>query len=168
MSGGTPEIADGPDTLTANVRLTVNGEDRELAVAPTRRLISVLREEWGLTGTKIGCEVGICGACTVLVDGEPTSSCLTLAVQTDGRDVCTIEGLGEEPEFAALQRQFLEHGGSQCGFCTSGQLVALAAVQRREQLSEMSREEIVEQLHGNLCRCTGYYGILRAAEGVES
>lgn len=167
MSGSPSEISDGSDTSAVDVRCTVNGVDHEFQVDPTRRLISVLREELGLSGTKIACEVGICGACTVLVDGDATSSCLTLAVQVDGREVRTIEGLDDAPEFAALQSGFLEQGASQCGFCTSGQLVALAAVQRRGQLARMSREDIIDELHGNLCRCTGYYGILRAAEAVQ-
>jgi aerobic carbon-monoxide dehydrogenase small subunit len=168
MSVNPPELSESPESSLVDVSFTVNGLDREFRVTPTRRLISVLREELSLTGTKIGCEVGICGACTVLVDGDSTSSCLTLAVQADGRDVRTIEGLDESPEFASLQNGFLEQGASQCGFCTSGQLVALAALQRRGQLAEMSREQIVEHLHGNLCRCTGYYGIVRAAEAVGS
>lgn len=150
------------------VRCIVNGHDVEVVVAADRRLVSVLRDELGLTGTKVACEVGVCGACTVLVDGRPTSSCLTLAAQVDGCEVLTVEGLGEADDLAGLQDAFIEEGAYQCGFCTSGQLMNAAAVVRRSRDQTIADEEIVDQLHGNLCRCTGYYGILRAIAKVRT
>ncbi|MPZ87445.1 MAG: 2Fe-2S iron-sulfur cluster binding domain-containing protein [Nitriliruptorales bacterium] len=148
------------------ISTVVNGKPEELAVPADRCLVTVLRDDLGLTGTKIGCEVGVCGACTVLVDGRPTSSCLTLAVQVDGAEILTVEGLGRHPELQELQQAFIEQGGFQCGFCTSGQLVALASLVLENRLPSMNGEEVAEHLHGNLCRCTGYYGILRAAAKV--
>lgn len=150
------------------VRLRVNGQGVTAVVPAERRLVALLREELGLTGTKLACEVGVCGACTVLVDGRPTSSCITLAVQVDGCDVLTVEGLADHPDLASLQDAFVAEGGLQCGFCTSGQLVAAAALLRNRQEESASPAERAEQLHGNLCRCTGYYGILRAIEAAST
>lgn len=146
------------------IKLVVNGQFHELIVPADRRLAAVLREDLGLTGTKLGCEVGVCGACTVLVDGRLTSSCLTLGVQVDGTEITTVEGLAGDPGTEALRQAFIEEGAFQCGFCTSGQLVNAAVLVADGQSAEMTREELARQLHGNLCRCTGYYGILRAIE----
>lgn len=124
-----------------------------------RLLVDLLRDDLGLTGTKLGCGVGVCGACTVLVDGQPMTGCLLLAVQVDGRSLRTIEGVaGEGP--TALQRAFISEGGFQCGICTPGQILAATAL--LEATVHPSDEEIHEGMKGNLCRCTGYYGIVRA------
>ena len=141
------------------VNLTVNGEEHEVEV-PARRLLSeLLRDDLNLTGTKRGCETAICGACTVLVDGNPVKSCLMLAVQARGRAVTTIEGLqGPEGELHPLQQAFLEHGGLQCGYCTPGFIMAATALLERNP--KPTREEVRERLNGNLCRCTGYMGIV--------
>lgn len=145
------------------LRLTVNGTDVEAVVPAARRLADFLRDDLGLTGTKLGCEVGVCGVCTVLVDERPTSSCLTLALQADGAEVRTAEGLENTPEGRRLQEHFIEQGGFQCGYCTSGQLMT-ATVMTAHGSAEFDHADVAEHLHGNLCRCTGYYGILRAIE----
>jgi aerobic carbon-monoxide dehydrogenase small subunit len=147
-----------------DIELVVNGQPRRLVVPADRRLAAVLREDLRLTGTKLGCEVGVCGACTVLVDGRQRSSCLTLAVQVDGAEITTVEGVAEEPALDALREAFIEEGAFQCGFCTSGQLTNAAPLVTSKRASGMTREELARYLHGNLCRCTGYYGILRAIE----
>lgn len=149
------------------VSLTVNGAPRSLVVRSDRRLLGLLRDDLRLTGTKAGCEVSVCGACTVLVDGRPTSSCTLLAVQADGREVLTIEAASEQPKLRALQDAFVEEGGFQCGFCTSGQIMAAAALLSDDEASDLSPAEVREFMLGNLCRCTGYYGILRAIEAVR-
>lgn len=141
--------------------LTVNGVRVETAVAPHARLLDLLRDELGLTGTKEGCGAGECGACTVLVDGLAVNACLYLALEADGREILTVEGLAEGPgRLSALQRAFVDEGGVQCGFCTPGMLMnAHALLERRADPSEA---EIREALSGNLCRCTGYAQIVRA------
>lgn len=144
------------------IRLTVNGAEVQAVVPAGRRLAAFLRDDLGLTGTKVGCEVGVCGVCTVLVNDRPTSSCLTLAVQVDGADVRTVEGLAGTPEGRRLQEQFVVHGGFQCGYCTSGQLMAATAIIADAGDEAPDRDALAEQLHGYLCRCTGYYGIIRA------
>lgn len=161
-----------PDALEAlgstfEVRLRVNGGDTATVVRADQRLAALLRDDLRLTGTKLACEVGVCGACTVLVDGRPTSSCITLAVQVDGAEVLTVEGLADQPDLAPLQEAFVSEGGMQCGFCTSGQLMAAAAILRDADPSESDRAHRADQLDGNLCRCTGYYGILRAIEAAS-
>jgi carbon-monoxide dehydrogenase small subunit len=147
------------------VRVVVNGVEYERTV-PVRLLLSdFLRHELELTGTHVGCEHGVCGACTVLVDGEPARSCLTLAVQADGAEITTVEGLApSETELSPLQQAFRKHHALQCGFCTPGFLVTATALLR--EATNPSREEIVEALSGNLCRCTGYRGIIDAVEEV--
>jgi carbon-monoxide dehydrogenase small subunit len=138
------------------LRLTINGQLRELLVAPQQTLLEVLREDCGLTGTKFGCELGECGACTVLVDDTPVLSCSTLALTCEGRSVVTVEGL--RGEFAeGVARAFEEAGGSQCGFCTPGMAVMFHHLLRRDDEVDVRAE-----LSGNLCRCTGYVGILKA------
>lgn len=142
--------------------LTVNGEAREVLFAPYKTLLEVLREELGLTGTKHGCELGECGACAVLVDGEPQLSCLTLALECEGRAVETIEGLARGPELHPLQAAFADFGGSQCGYCTPGVIMTAKALLERNP--SPTRDEIREATAGNLCRCTGYQQIVEAVE----
>jgi len=142
------------------IAITVNGMRHELDIRPNRRLIDLLREDLALTGTKEGCSIGVCGACTVLLDGRPVSACLTLAIMVDGRDVLTIEGLAPETGLHPLQEAFLERGGLQCGFCTPGQIMAAKAL--LDEHPQPTDEEIREAMLGNLCRCTGYYKIIEA------
>ena len=144
----------------SEITLTVNGVPYPLAVAPHRSLVSVLRGEIGLTGTKEGCDDCECGACMVLLDGRPVNSCSYLAAQADGREVTTIEGLGHEDELHPLQRNILEEGGVQCGFCTPGMLISAAALLAENPAP--SDDEIRIGLSGNLCRCTGYQKIVAA------
>jgi len=149
--------------------LTVNGTRHEVDVRPTARLIDVLRDELGLTGTKEGCGEGECGACTVLVDGEAVASCLMLALQACGKEVTTVEGLAQGGELSLLQREFVEHGAVQCGFCTPGMLMSAQALLTENPTP--SDEDIRTALAGNLCRCTGYSAIIaaiRAASGQEA
>ena len=143
-----------------NLELNVNGEPRPLDVDPWRRLLDVLREDLGLTGSKEGCDDSECGACMMLIDGRPVNSCSYLAVQADGAEITTVEGLAEGPELSTLQRTFLEKGGVQCGFCTPGMLVSATALLRDNPAP--SDDEIRIALSGNLCRCTGYDGIVAA------
>jgi len=144
------------------MKLRVNGEEREVLFHPYKTLLEVLREELGLTGTKHGCELGECGACAVLVDGAPLLSCLELALECDGREVQTVEGLANGKELHPLQAAFADLGGSQCGYCTSGMLMTAKALLDREPAP--SRERIKEALSGNLCRCTGYQQIWESVE----
>jgi carbon-monoxide dehydrogenase small subunit len=140
---------------------TLNGVPVALAVPPSRRLIDALRNDLLLTGTKIGCEIGRCGACMVLLDGKPVNACLTMMYQVEGRQVTTIEGIaGGADALHAVQRAFLEEGGYQCGYCTPGMVVSATAL--LAERPDPTDEEIIEALSGNLCRCTGYGGILRA------
>lgn len=142
--------------------LTVNGVPYPVEVEPHRSLLSVLRAEVGLTGTKEGCDDSECGACMVLLEGAPLNSCSYLALQASGREVTTVEGLSDGNELHPLQRAFLEEGGVQCGFCTPGMLISSKALLDRSPMP--SEEEIRLALGGNLCRCTGYSGILRAVQ----
>jgi carbon-monoxide dehydrogenase small subunit len=142
--------------------LRVNGEEQEVLFHSYQTLLEVLREELGLTGTKHGCELGECGACAVLVDGEPLLSCLELAMQCEGRDVQTVEGLAQGAELHPLQAAFADLGGSQCGYCTAGMLMTAKALLDKEP--SPSRERIKEALSGNLCRCTGYQQIWESVE----
>jgi carbon-monoxide dehydrogenase small subunit len=162
---------DGPVVPVSHVRaagqrdrlrlaLTVNGEDRDLVVASYKTLLEVLREDLALTGTKHGCELGECGACAVVLDGELVLSCLVAAVECEGRAVTTVEGLREGPRLHALQTAFADHGAAQCGYCTPGML--LAAKSLLERNAAPSREEIAEALSGQICRCTGYLQIFDA------
>jgi aerobic-type carbon monoxide dehydrogenase small subunit (CoxS/CutS family) len=140
--------------------LEVNGITYEIEIEPHRSLVSVLRSELGLTGTKEGCDDSECGACMVLVDDRPVNSCSYLALQTSGHVVQTVEGLASDGQLHPLQRAFLEEGGVQCGFCTPGMLMSAKAL--LDATPQPSEGEIRRQLAGNLCRCTGYQGILRA------
>jgi len=144
------------------IRLIVNGETHRLVVEPRRLLADVLREDLGLTGTNLGCEHGVCGSCTVLVDGQSVRSCLMFAVQANGHEVMTVEGLARGGELHPLQQAFAELGAAQCGYCTPG--ILLAAKSLLEGNARPSRDEIREALAGNLCRCTGYTKILEAIE----
>ena len=144
------------------VALNINGDAYELAVAPTHTLLEVLREDAGLTGTKHGCEQGECGLCTVLIDGRPQFSCLTLAIEAQGADIRTVEGLATSGELHPLQQAWGETGASQCGYCTPGMLMSAQALLERNP--SPNRTEIREALAGNLCRCTGYQAIIEAVE----
>lgn len=153
-----------PSASLHRVRLSVNGEEHLLEVPGTRTLLEVLREDLGLPGTRHGCDLGECGACTVLVGGEPTLSCLTLTATLDGASVVTVEGLAGGPGLGRLQRAFAEAGASQCGYCTPGLLMGLESLLAR--VPSPSREQVREAISGNLCRCTGYSAVLRAVEGA--
>jgi carbon-monoxide dehydrogenase small subunit len=143
--------------------LTVNGEAVDCAVAPYKTLLEVLREDLDLTGTKHGCELGECGACAVLLDGQPVLSCLVVAAACDGRSVATVEGMmGRNGCLHPLQEAFADLGGSQCGYCTPG--ILLTAQHLLETNPQPTRDEIAEALSGNLCRCTGYNQIFEAVE----
>ena len=144
------------------VELNINGEAYELAIVPSHTLLEVLREDAGLTGTKHGCEQGECGLCTVLIDGLPQFSCLTLAVEVQGSEIRTVEGLARGGELHPLQQAFAEKGASQCGYCSPGMLMSAQALLERNPAP--TRSEIREALAGNLCRCTGYLAILDAVE----
>src|SRR5215472_13818194 len=144
------------------IRLRVNGEDVEVAFAPHKTLLEVLREDLGLTGTKHGCELGECGCCTVLVDGRPVLSCLALGVALDGHEVGTIEGMAEGPKLHPLQAAFSDLGAGQCGYAPPG--ILLRQKQCRGTVPRPSREQIKEALAGNICRCTGYLKIFEAVE----
>lgn len=143
-------------------RLTVNGEEHEVAFEPYKTLLEVLREDLDLTGTKHGCELGECGACTVLLDGEPVMSCLFLAVEAEGKAIETVEGLARAGEPDELQRAFAVTGAAQCGYCTPGFLMSATALLRKD--SDPSREDVRQALAGNLCRCTGYMKIFDAVD----
>ena len=151
---------------TSEITLTVNGDLITKTVNVRQHLVDFLRLELGLTGSHLGCEHGICGACSVRVDGLVVRGCLMLAVQADGGDVTTIEGLTETGEIADLQKTFVDRNALQCGFCTPGMLMTLAELLRKPELS--SREEIREYVSGNYCRCTGYHAIVDAVETTIS
>lgn len=144
------------------LRFRLNGREVALDAHPGRRLLDLLREDLGLTGTKEGCGEGECGACTVLVDGKPRLSCLTAAIQVEGKDVLTVEGLARDGKLHPLQEAFIESAGVQCGFCTPGLLLAAYAL--LQENPNPTRDEIREYLSGNLCRCTGYAQVVEAVE----
>jgi len=148
------------------LELRVNGEDHQLLLPVHKTLLEVLREDLGLTGTKHGCELGECGACAVLVDGEPQLSCLTLALECQGRSVQTIEGLARGPNLHPLQAAFADFGGSQCGYCTPGVIMTAKALLDRNP--SPTRDEIREATAGNLCRCNGYKQIADAIEDAAA
>lgn len=147
---------------THSIDIKVNGVPERLDVAANVTLLQALREKLGITGAKNGCSAGECGACTVLLNGEPVNSCLVLAVEANGAEVVTVEGLAQEGKLDPLQEAFIEEGAVQCGFCTPGMLMAAWALLRRRP--NPSEEEIREALVGNLCRCTGYARIVRAVQ----
>jgi len=160
------------ETITIKmIHMVVNGQDREIEVRPNELLVDVLRERLGLTGTKIGCEAGDCGACTVLIDGKPTLSCLTLAIECEGKEIMTIEGVGDavKGELHPLQKAFVEHYGVQCGFCTPAMILTAKALLDKNPTP--NENEIREAINGVICRCTGYVqiveSILSAAEEMR-
>jgi len=142
------------------IKLTVNGESYEMAIEPRMTLLDVLRDILGLTGTKSGCSIGNCGSCTVLLDGKPVLSCLLLAVEAQGKDILTIEGLAQNGQLHPLQQAFIDHGAIQCGFCTPGMLLSAKAL--LDENPSPSEDEVKEAISGNLCRCTGYTNIVKA------
>ena len=149
-----------------DITLNINGKDYALRVEPRRTLADTLRDECGLTGTNSGCEHGVCGTCTVIVDGDPVRSCLMFAVQAQGKSIRTIEGLADGDKLHPLQRAFIEHHGLQCGFCTPGFLMLAASVLEREP--DISDKELVDVLSSNLCRCTGYQNIIKAVRAAAA
>ena len=153
-------------TEKVEIKLSINGRRHTVDVEPRRTLVDVIRDDCGLTGTHIGCEHGVCGACTVLIAGEPVRSCLMFAVQAQDRDIRTIEGLADGDTLHPLQRAFIEHHGLQCGFCTPGFLMLAAGV--LESDPEIGDEALVELLSSNLCRCTGYQNILKAVRAAAA
>jgi carbon-monoxide dehydrogenase small subunit len=146
----------------ARIGLTVNGDVADLIFAPNKTLLEVLREDLGLTGTKHGCELGECGACAVLMDGRPVLSCLVLAIECEGTEIVTVEGLARDARLDPLQESFADCGAAQCGYCTPGFLIAARAL--LDERPDATRGEIAEALSGNLCRCTGYIQIYEAVE----
>lgn len=146
------------------IELNVNGEVYELAVEPRRTLLEVLRENLGLTGAKEGCDMGECGTCTVLMEGRPVLSCLILAVESQGKEILTIEGLAKVGQLSALQQSFIDHGAIQCGFCTPG--IILTAKAFLDENPHPGKEEVKRAIGGNLCRCTGYVKIIEAILAV--
>lgn len=145
-----------------HIALRLNGEPREVSFPSYKTLLEVLREDCNLPGTKHGCELGECGACAVLMDGEPVLSCLVLGAECEGRDIVTVEGLCKDGELDPLQETFADCGAAQCGYCTPGFLVTARAL--LDRCASPSREQIRESLSGNLCRCTGYQQIIEAVE----
>lgn len=149
-----------------SITITVNGEQERLSVAASMTLLDLLRQKLVLTGTKNGCSAGECGACTVLMDGEPVNACLVLAVEADGAEVVTVEGLVHDGQLDAIQQEFMDQGAVQCGFCTPGMLISARALLNRTP--HPTEEQIREALVGNLCRCTGYTRIVQAIQKASS
>ena len=148
----------------AAITLTINGRDHPISVEARRTLADAISEDCGQTGTHIGCEHGICGACTVIVDGEPVRSCLMFAAQADGKQIRTVEGLADGEKLHPMQQAFMDHHGLQCGFCTPGFLMLAVGVLEREP--DISDEDLVDVLSSNLCRCTGYQNIIKAVRAA--
>jgi aerobic carbon-monoxide dehydrogenase small subunit len=148
------------------IKITINGTRYAVTVEPRRTLVDVIRDDCGLTGTHIGCEHGVCGACTILLDGEPMRSCLMFAVQAHGRSIRTVEGLQQGERLHPMQEAFIRHHGLQCGFCTPGFLMlAVGVLEKRPDLSD---EELIDILSSNLCRCTGYENIIKAVRAAAA
>ena len=147
-----------------DITLTINGQAHSVDVEPRRTLADVIREDCGRTGTHLGCEHGVCGACTVIVDGAPVRACLMFAVQADGSEIRTVEGLADGETLHPLQRAFITHHALQCGFCTPGFLMLAAAVLENDP--DIGDDQLVEALASNLCRCTGYANILKAVRAA--
>jgi carbon-monoxide dehydrogenase small subunit len=147
-----------------DIAFTLNGRPQRLRIEPRRTLVDAIREDCGATGTHIGCEHGVCGACTILLDGQPVRSCLMFAVQADGKDLRTVEGLEKDGVLHPLQQAFIDHHALQCGFCTPGFL--MLAVGALEQTPDMSDEALTDVLSSNLCRCTGYRNIVQAVRAA--
>ena len=144
----------------AAIALNINGRDYSIKAEPRRTLVDAIREDCGQTGTHIGCEHGICGACTVIVNGEPVRSCLMFAVQADGARIRTVEGLAQGDKLHPMQQAFMDHHGLQCGFCTPGFLMLAVSVLEREP--NIGDDDLIDVLSSNLCRCTGYQNIIKA------
>tara|TARA_Y100001960_G_scaffold105632_1_gene113639 strand:- start:586 stop:1047 length:462 start_codon:yes stop_codon:yes gene_type:complete len=150
--------------MSMDVTMTVNGQEHTLAVESTETVVRILRDRLGLTGTHKDCSMGVCGACTVLMNGQPVSSCLLLAPQADGQEIRTVESLEHDGKLSPLQEAFLTFGAVQCGYCTPGFLMTATAL--LEENPDPDRSEVIEALKGNLCRCTGYKKIIEAVESV--
>jgi len=149
-----------------DITLNINGEEFAVTVEPRRTLVDVIRDDCGQTGTHIGCEHGVCGACTVLLDGEPMRSCLMFAVQANGRCIRTVEGLADGDKLHPMQEAFMKHHALQCGFCTPGFLMlAVSALEKNPNLDD---KEIIDLLSSNLCRCTGYENIIEAVKAAAA
>ena len=148
------------------ITLTINGHDHAIQVEPRRTLVDAIREDCGQTGTHIGCEHGICGACTVIIDGEPLRSCLMFAVQAAGKKIRTVEGLAAGDALHPMQQAFMDHHGLQCGFCTPGFL--MLAVNVLERQPDISDDEMLDVLASNLCRCTGYQNIIKSVRAAAA
>jgi carbon-monoxide dehydrogenase small subunit len=146
------------------IKLTVNNQPYRLSVLPWRTLLEVIREDLGLTGTKEGCGLGECGACTVLIDGQAVNSCLVLATEADGKKITTVEGLAQGDKLHPIQQAFVDHGGLQCGFCTPGMIMSAKALLDRNPTP--TEEEIKQVISGNLCRCTGYAKIIESIKAA--
>ena len=146
------------------IQLKINGDHYEIAVEPSKRLVSVIREDICLTGTKEGCGRGDCGACTVLIDGRAVNSCLILAIEAQGKEITTIEGVAKNGELHPIQKALIDHGAVQCGFCTPG--IVLTAKALLDEKLNPSEEEIRDYLSGNICRCTGYVKIIQAIKSL--
>jgi aerobic carbon-monoxide dehydrogenase small subunit len=149
-----------------DLTLHINGREHAIRVEPRRTLADAIRDDCGQTGTHLGCEHGVCGACTVIVDGEPVRSCLMFAVQAAGKSIRTVEGLATGEQLHPLQRAFIEHHGLQCGFCTPGFLMLVIGVLEREP--GISDEDLMDVLASNLCRCTGYQNIIKAVRAYAA
>jgi aerobic-type carbon monoxide dehydrogenase small subunit (CoxS/CutS family) len=148
-----------------DIKLRINGRDHEIRVEPRKTLVDAIREDCALTGTHIGCEHGVCGACTVVIDGEAVRSCLMFAVQAHGKSIRTVEGLTKGKTLHPMQRAFIAHHGLQCGFCTPGFL--MLAVNTLEKNPNISDDELIDVLSSNLCRCTGYQNIVKAVKAAR-
>jgi xanthine dehydrogenase YagT iron-sulfur-binding subunit len=159
-----PEVMQSTGNPETKIKLRINGRDRHLLVEPRWTLLHVLREELGLTGTKIGCGRGECGACTVLADGTPVYSCMTLAVEAEGTEITTLEGLMDGEKLGAVQEAFLEKDAYQCGYCTPGQIMAVEGLLRNN--SDPTLRDVQVCVSGNLCRCGAYVNIFRAARSA--
>lgn len=147
-----------------SIKLNVNGQEYELSVPPHRTLLEVIREELGLTGTKEGCSLGECGACTVIMDGKTVNSCLVLASEADGKSIITIEGLANGDKLHPIQQAFIDHGGFQCGFCTPGMIMSAKAL--LDANPHPTEAEIKKAISGNFCRCTGYTKIIESIKAA--
>jgi carbon-monoxide dehydrogenase small subunit len=151
--------------MKQGIGLNINGDTYEVLVSPNHTLLEVLRDQLGLMGTKRGCDLGVCGACTVLMDGEAYLSCVTLAMDAVGREIVTIEGLSQEGDLHPLQRAFIEKGAVQCGFCTPGMILIAKAILDEEK--KPTEKSIKRKMAGNLCRCTGYKKIVEAVLSIS-
>lgn len=148
-----------------DIKLRINGRDHEIRVEPRKTLVDAIREDCALTGTHIGCEHGVCGACTVVIDGDAVRSCLMFAVQANGKSIRTVEGLANGKTLHPMQRAFIAHHGLQCGFCTPGFL--MLAVSTLEKNPRITDDELIDVLSSNLCRCTGYQNIVKAVKAAR-